>query len=131
MEIVFLGTGTSGGVPVIGCHCDVCRSHHIKDKRFRSSVYLKKGSTALIIDTGPDFRSQILGNQIEKLDAALITHTKTISQGWTMLNRLLLSIKNPSRFMAMHSPFESSGQSLHTLLVRSGIREYRILSCIP
>lgn len=75
MEILFLGTGTSGGVPVIGCRCRVCRSDHRKDKRLRSSVYFKKDTTALVIDTGPDFRSQMLSNRIERLDAALVTHT--------------------------------------------------------
>lgn len=75
MDLIFLGTGTSSGIPVIGCHCEVCRSKNEKDKRMRSSIYVKSEETALVIDTGPDFRMQILHNEIEHLDAALITHT--------------------------------------------------------
>lgn len=74
-EAIFLGTGTSGGVPVIGCRCEVCQSADKKDKRWRSSLYLRSKNVDLVIDTGPDFRTQILENGIERLDAALITHT--------------------------------------------------------
>jgi len=74
MEITFLGTGTSTGVPLIGCHCPVCCSDDPRDRRFRSSLYVKNDDVAVVIDTGPDFRTQMLENQIERLDAALITH---------------------------------------------------------
>jgi len=74
MDITFLGTGTSTGVPVIGCHCPVCSSNDKRDRRFRTSLYIKTDDIAIVIDTGPDFRTQMLENDIELLDAALITH---------------------------------------------------------
>lgn len=74
MKITFLGTGTSQGVPVIACSCKVCSSINAKDKRFRSSVLIEIDNKSLIIDTGPDFRSQMLANNVQRLDAVLFTH---------------------------------------------------------
>lgn len=74
MTVTFLGTGTSQGVPVIGCECEVCRSIDFRDKRLRVSVHLQLGDTSLIIDSGPDFRQQVLRERISKLDALLFTH---------------------------------------------------------
>lgn len=75
MRIRFLGTGTSQGVPVIGCHCEVCTSKDKKDNRLRSSVLVETDDAALVIDTGPDFRYQMLRAQTERLDAVLFTHS--------------------------------------------------------
>jgi phosphoribosyl 1,2-cyclic phosphate phosphodiesterase len=72
--VTFLGTGTSQGVPVIGCECDVCRSLDFRDKRLRVSVHLQIGDKSIIIDSGPDFRQQVLRERIKKLDALLFTH---------------------------------------------------------
>lgn len=74
MRITFLGTGTSQGVPVIGCECKVCKSENKKDKRLRSSVLIEKGDKNIIIDTGPDLRQQSLKNNICKIDFVLYTH---------------------------------------------------------
>jgi len=74
LKITFLGTGTSQGVPVIGCECEVCRSLDYRDKRLRSSVHIQAGNQSLIIDTGPDFRQQMLRENIKHLDAVLFTH---------------------------------------------------------
>lgn len=74
MKVTFLGTGTSQGVPVIGCSCAVCRSVDFRDKRYRSSVHVQVANLSLVIDTGPDFRSQILRAGIKDLDAVLFTH---------------------------------------------------------
>ena len=74
MEIKFLGTGTSQGVPVIGCHCNVCKSTNIKDKRLRTSIHLNVNHRSFVVDTGPDFRMQMLREQIENLDAVVFTH---------------------------------------------------------
>lgn len=74
MKITFLGTGTSQGVPVIACSCKVCLSSDVKDKRFRSSVLIEINNKSLVIDTGPDFRSQMLANNVQQLDAVLFTH---------------------------------------------------------
>ena len=74
MTVTFLGTGTSQGVPVIGCDCEVCRSLDFRDKRLRVSVHLQIGNKSLIIDSGPDFRQQVLRERIKRLDAVLFTH---------------------------------------------------------
>lgn len=74
MKVTFLGTGTSQGVPLIGCECVVCKSSNPKDKRLRSSVMLTTESTNVVIDTGPDFRYQMLRADVKKLDAVVFTH---------------------------------------------------------
>ncbi|MBN9349712.1 MAG: MBL fold metallo-hydrolase [Chitinophagaceae bacterium] len=75
IKITFLGTGTSTGVPMIACHCEVCTSTDTHDKRFRSSILVESKTTTLIVDTTPDFRSQMLRNKVDKLDAVLFTHS--------------------------------------------------------
>lgn len=74
MKVTFLGTGTSQGVPVIGCQCKVCRSKDEKDKRLRASVMIETEDMNLIIDTGPDFRQQMLRAGFANLNAILYTH---------------------------------------------------------
>lgn len=74
MKVTFLGTGTSQGVPVINCRCDVCSSMDYRDKRLRSSVHLQVKNKSFIIDSGPDFRQQVLTNHIRELDAVIFTH---------------------------------------------------------
>lgn len=74
MKVLFLGTGTSTGVPEIGCQCTVCRSEDKRDKRMRSSLLVEVAGKSLLIDCGPDFRWQMLRNHITHLDAVLITH---------------------------------------------------------
>jgi len=74
LKITFLGTGTSQGVPVIGCGCAACRSQEERDKRLRSSVLVEHAQQVLLIDTGPDFRQQMLRAGVSKLDAVLYTH---------------------------------------------------------
>jgi phosphoribosyl 1,2-cyclic phosphate phosphodiesterase len=74
LKITFLGTGTSTGVPMIGCNCEVCTSTDIKDKRLRSSILVESDTTTIVIDTTPDFRYQMLRAKVKKLDAVLFTH---------------------------------------------------------
>lgn len=75
MKLKFLGTGTSQGVPVIACHCEVCTSENPRDQRFRSSVLITTDADKkILIDCGPDFRMQMLGNKEEQIDAVLLTH---------------------------------------------------------
>ncbi|NJY62516.1 MBL fold metallo-hydrolase [Salinimicrobium sp. CDJ15-81-2] len=74
MKVTFLGTGTSQGIPVIGSNHPVCRSSDPKDKRLRVSVLVQVDDLNIVIDCGPDFRQQMLANQVEKLDAILFTH---------------------------------------------------------
>lgn len=72
--MTFLGTGTSQGVPVIGCNCFVCKSSNPKDKRLRSSILIDIDNSVIVIDTGPDFRQQMLRENVQKLDAIIFTH---------------------------------------------------------
>ena len=74
MKLTFLGTGTSQGVPVIGCRCRVCRSSDPRDRRLRTSAMVEVGGTRLVIDAGPDFRYQMLRTGVRRLDAILLTH---------------------------------------------------------
>jgi phosphoribosyl 1,2-cyclic phosphate phosphodiesterase len=70
----FLGTGTSQGVPLIACNCGVCTSSNPKDKRLRSSLLIQSDTTTLVIDTGPDFRYQMLREDVQQLNAVVFTH---------------------------------------------------------
>lgn len=74
MKVIFLGTGTSTGVPLIGCSCDICRSQDVRDQRLRASVYIETRDTKIVVDTGPDFRIQMLSNHLSDVDAVLFTH---------------------------------------------------------
>lgn len=75
LTLQFLGTGTSVGVPMIGCHCPVCTSADPRDTRRRSGVYVTSASAAFVIDTPPDFRQQCLDAKIERIDAVVFTHS--------------------------------------------------------
>lgn len=74
MKITFLGTGTSQGVPVIACDCSVCISKNEKDKRLRSSILIEDKGKVIVVDTGPDFRQQMLRENVQQLDAVVFTH---------------------------------------------------------
>lgn len=74
MKITFLGTGTSQGVPVVACQCDVCHSTDRRDKRLRSSVLIEVNGLILVIDAGPDFRQQMLNANVTQLSAIMLTH---------------------------------------------------------
>ncbi len=74
MKVTFLGTGTSQGVPVITCNCEVCSSLDFRDKRLRTSIHIQTENKSIVIDTGPDFRQQMLRERIEHLDAVVFTH---------------------------------------------------------
>ena len=73
-KVTFLGTGTSQGIPMIACDCTVCKSTDERDKRLRVSIHVEIGGKSFIIDTGPDFRQQVLRAGIKRLDAVLYTH---------------------------------------------------------
>lgn len=74
MQITFLGTGTSQGVPIIACPCNVCQSADVRDKRLRSSILIEEKGKTVVIDTGPDFRQQMLRENVKTLDAVIFTH---------------------------------------------------------
>ena len=75
--LTFLGTGTSQGVPMIGCDCNVCRSPDARNKRLRSSIYIETPELAWVVDTGADFRTQVLRENIRRVDAVIFTHSHT------------------------------------------------------
>lgn len=77
MKITFLGTGTSVGIPAIGCGCAVCRSDDPRDHRLRCSVWMRGPGASWIVDTGPDLRQQCLRAGIEAIDAVLVSHAHT------------------------------------------------------
>ena len=74
MKVTFLGTGTSQGVPVVACRCEVCQSANSRDKRLRSSVLVEADDITLVIDAGPDFRQQMLNAKVYSIDGILLTH---------------------------------------------------------
>jgi phosphoribosyl 1,2-cyclic phosphate phosphodiesterase len=74
LKVTFLGTGTSQGVPVIACDCEVCRSLDYRDKRTRTSIHIEIDGKSIVFDTGPDFREQMLRERINHLDAVVYTH---------------------------------------------------------
>ena len=73
-QILFLGTGTSAGVPMVACDCPVCTSADPHDRRYRSSIYISVGGLKVLVDTSPDFREQALRHNIRRIDRLLITH---------------------------------------------------------
>jgi phosphoribosyl 1,2-cyclic phosphate phosphodiesterase len=77
LVLTFLGTGTSQGVPMIGCDCAVCSSSDPRDKRTRAAVYLEAPECAFVVDTGPDFRQQALRERLRRVDAVVLTHPHT------------------------------------------------------
>ncbi len=74
MKVTFLGTGTSQGIPFIGCQCPVCTSTNRKDNRLRSAIWIETADASIVIDSGPDFRYQMLRANVRKLDAIVFTH---------------------------------------------------------
>ena len=74
MKLTFLGTGTSQGIPIVGCRCEVCLSEDTRDRRLRTSAFIETEGTNILIDAGPDLRQQLLQNNITKIDAILVTH---------------------------------------------------------
>src|SRR5256885_5106703 len=74
IELIFLGSGTSAGVPMIGCHCEVCSSNDPRDKRTRPSVVISYGQTRVLVDTTPELRLQAIANGVDVIDAIVFTH---------------------------------------------------------
>lgn len=101
MRLTFLGSGTSQGVPIIGCKCNVCKSTDLKDKRLRSSVFIEVDGHHILVDAGPDLRQQLLREDITQIDAVLLTHEHKDHLGG-------LDDIRPINFM-MHQPMNIYG----------------------
>ena len=74
MKFTLLGTGTSNGVPVLGCDCAVCRSTNSKDKRLRCALLVESNASRLLVDCGPDIRQQLMPHVFRAIDGVLLTH---------------------------------------------------------
>jgi phosphoribosyl 1,2-cyclic phosphate phosphodiesterase len=74
MKVILLGTGSSSGVPMIGCNCNICQSKNPKNKRKRSSIYIEANGVKILVDTSPDLRQQVLEYGVDKVDAVIFTH---------------------------------------------------------
>ena len=128
MEITFLGTGTSQGVPVIGCDCEVCLSTNPKDKRLRSSVLINVDGNTLVIDTGPDFRQQMLRENVKKLDAVLFTHShKDHTAGLDDIRSYNFRSKNQWKFFVLMMFYLLSKWSFHIFLLILNTQVYQRL----
>ena len=101
MKLTFLGTGTSQGVPVIGCRCRVCTSSDRRDDRLRTSAMVEAGDVRIVIDAGPDFRCQMLRTGVRRIDAILLTHEHKDHIGGLddvrAFNLSLIHISEPTR----------------------------------
>ena len=107
-KVLFLGTGTSQGVPVIGCNCFVCQSSNFKDKRLRSSVIFSINQFNILIDIGPDFRYQMLRNNFSNIDAVLLTHHhRDHTAGLDDIRPIYYLNKNPIEMYAEKKVFQS------------------------
>lgn len=117
-SICLLGTGASLGVPRLGCHCPVCKSTDPKWKRSRTSALVRLGDKQILIDAGPDFRRQALSNDIEKIDALLITHVHYDHVGGIDdLRALIYQNKGPIPIYGSAESIEEVKRRFHYLFI--------------
>ena len=119
-KVIFLGTGTSQGVPMIGCSCHVCRSESNKDKRLRTAAYIEYDGVKFVIDCGPDFRQQMLAHSINELDAVLLTHQHKDHTGGLDDIRAYNYLQRPHFLSTQRSACRNrSKRSTHTHLTKT------------
>jgi len=126
MEVLFLGTGASLGVPMIGCTCEVCTSSDPRDKRLRTSVLISGNGENILIDAGPDFREQMLRHGISGIDAFLITHPHRDHIGGLDDTRAVYYAmgKKPLQFYAENFTLEGVYKYYDYLFPREGTSAY-------
>jgi phosphoribosyl 1,2-cyclic phosphate phosphodiesterase len=113
IKVTFLGTGTSQGIPLIACNCVVCTSADERDKRLRTSILIETAKTRIAIDSGPDFRQQLLREKIKKLDAVVFTHEHKDHiagldevRAFNFLNKMIMPVYATERVQkALHREF--------------------------
>ena len=122
LKITFLGTGTSQGVPIIGCDCNVCTSPDPRDDRLRTSILISRENVSIAVDAGPDFRQQMLRAKVKSLDAILLTHEHNDHiiglddvrpfnfRQWRDMplygtKQVLLEVKNRFAYIFEHNPY--------------------------
>ncbi len=114
VRITLLGTGTSQGVPVIGCQCEVCTSDDPRDNRLRCSILIEIDDRQLLVDTGPDFRQQCLREGIADVDAILFTHPhKDHIAGFDELRSIYFRRRSPIPFWATHATYKQLENEFH------------------
>jgi phosphoribosyl 1,2-cyclic phosphate phosphodiesterase len=113
-SITFLGTGTSQGVPIITCQCEVCLSKDLKDKRLRSSILIETSEGNINVDTGPDFRQQMLREKVMDLDAVLFTHEhKDHIAGLDDVRAFNFKSKKPMEIFCTNAVYKSLEREFH------------------
>lgn len=111
MKLTLLGTGTSQGVPVIGCDCDVCLSNDFKDNRQRTAALIQTDRTTIAIDAGPDFRTQMLRAKVRTLDAVLFTHAhKDHTAGLDDVRPFIFRMERPMTLFGTEPTFQALRQ---------------------
>ncbi len=123
MRVVILGSGTSQGVPTIGCNCEVCRSLDPRDIRLRSSVMVEREGMRIVIDAGPDFRQQMLREGVRHLDALLLTHEHKDHTGGLDDTRALNFVDYPTvhrlQLYGLHSTIEAMRRDYYYAFVEN------------
>ncbi|MDQ3523801.1 MAG: MBL fold metallo-hydrolase [Chloroflexota bacterium] len=128
LELTFLGTGTSTGVPVIGCDCEVCQSPDPRDARLRCSVVVRTDTTTVLVDTSPDLRTQVLRDRFDRFDAVLFTHAHADHTAG------LDELRRYNAIQQEHIPLWADAATAHSLRERFAytfVDQYPVYGVIP
>ena len=126
VKLTFLGTGTSQGVPIIGCNCPRCQSSDPRDKRLRSAALVQMDGLTILVDAGPDFRAQMLAAGVGHLDAILLTHNhKDHTGGLDDVRSLNYIDRKAAEIFCEERSSKRSGTTTHTPLRTTSTPEHR------